>query len=241
MSETAAALGAFGSDPAGLVAAARRILDRQLTCGPLWWLCSRVLCSLEPLDEAAEVVRSMAIDTVTGPLDARLPDDAYVAIATPPFQSIEALARRGDVEVAVIDYDDSSRRLAQDVARAGVDAVSFDARRAASMLGSVDVVLAEALAVGADRALVPVGSATLVGLAGRVGVPTVLVAGTGRVLPAELFEALVSRWESAGDRGVDADGTAELVDLAWVDEVVGPDRPGSAGWPVAAELLRLDG
>src|SRR5215212_5910505 len=41
--ETASALGAFGSDPAGLVTACRRIVSRHPTAGALWWLCGRVL------------------------------------------------------------------------------------------------------------------------------------------------------------------------------------------------------
>lgn len=239
MSETAAALRAFTGEPVGLVAATRRILDRQLTCGPLWWLCSRVLCAIDPLDEIADVLRSIGDDTVTAALDARLPYGATVAIATPPFQSIEALARRGDVEVAVVDYDETSRRLIDDVARTGVDTSAFSARSAAAALDSVDVVLAEALAVGGTVAMVPAGTATLVGLAKQLDIPTLLIAGTGRVLHPELFDSLVRRWSSTATTA--AARSEELLELRWVDAVVGPDRPGEVSWPVAAELLRLDG
>ena len=44
--EASVALGAFRHDPAGMVAACRRIIDRQLTCAPLWWLCARMLCAI---------------------------------------------------------------------------------------------------------------------------------------------------------------------------------------------------
>ncbi len=48
--ETAAALGGLGFDPAGLVTACRRVLDRHPTSGPLWWLCSRVLTAVDDAD-----------------------------------------------------------------------------------------------------------------------------------------------------------------------------------------------
>lgn len=198
-----------------------------------------MLCALDPFEEAADIVRTVNEDDVTWRLDERLPVDSAVVVATAPFQSIEALARRGDVEVAVIDYDDTSRRLVEEIARTGVDTSCFDARAAAASLGRCELVIAEALAVGDSTALVPTGTSTLVGLASRVGLPTLLVAGHGRVLPGTLFDSLAARWASSGHQ--DPSHGAELLDLGWVDEVVGPDRPGSVTWPVAPELLRLDG
>ena len=47
--ETAGALAGLGFDPPGLVTACRRILDRHLASGPLWWLCARVLTANDPL------------------------------------------------------------------------------------------------------------------------------------------------------------------------------------------------
>ena len=52
MRETAGALSSLGFDPAGLVTACRRIVDRHVTSGPLWWLCARVLTAGDPLAEA---------------------------------------------------------------------------------------------------------------------------------------------------------------------------------------------
>src|SRR5262245_41181947 len=49
--ETAGALGGLGFDPAGLVTACRRVLDRHPTAGPLWWLAARVLTSVGDPDE----------------------------------------------------------------------------------------------------------------------------------------------------------------------------------------------
>ena len=41
--EAASALMTFADDPAALVAASRRVLSRQVSCGPLWWVCARML------------------------------------------------------------------------------------------------------------------------------------------------------------------------------------------------------
>ena len=47
--ETAGALRGLGLDTAGLVVACRRIVERHPTCGPLWWLCARMLTSSDPM------------------------------------------------------------------------------------------------------------------------------------------------------------------------------------------------
>jgi hypothetical protein len=60
--EAAAALMAFRHDPAGMVSACRRIIDRQVDCGPLWWLCSRILCGFDVLEEARRSVEEFTAD-----------------------------------------------------------------------------------------------------------------------------------------------------------------------------------
>jgi hypothetical protein len=75
--EAAEALASFAGDPPGLVTACRRLLERGPGFGPLWWMASRVLCSLDPEAEAyaaatelegdATVVR-LALELPTGPV-----------------------------------------------------------------------------------------------------------------------------------------------------------------------------
>ena len=54
--EAAGALAAFAGDPAGLVTACRRLVDRQPTSGPIWWLSARVLASDDPTGTGAILV-----------------------------------------------------------------------------------------------------------------------------------------------------------------------------------------
>src|SRR5436309_590767 len=58
--EAAEALAAFAGDPAGLVIASRRLIERRPAAGPLWWLASRVLCSLDPGFEAVAAAAELA-------------------------------------------------------------------------------------------------------------------------------------------------------------------------------------
>jgi len=91
--ETAQALSAFHDDPAGLVAAARRIVDRHPTSGPLWWLCSRVLTAPDSHHEAWDAVDEISDDRTATELAYALEADSTVCLVGWP-------AGRDDLEVA---------------------------------------------------------------------------------------------------------------------------------------------
>src|SRR5919202_901987 len=62
--EAASALAAMAHEPAALVTACRRLVQRQPTCGPLWWLGSRVLSAADPAQAAWRAVDELAADLV---------------------------------------------------------------------------------------------------------------------------------------------------------------------------------
>ncbi|MDQ3980695.1 MAG: hypothetical protein M3314_14280, partial [Actinomycetota bacterium] len=96
------------------------------------------------------------------------------------------------------------------------------------------LVLLEAAALGAGAApgLVAVsGSAAAAATARHSGVPVWAVAGTGRLLPPTLWEALTARLATV-DRPWHAQ--EEIVPLAWVDGVAGAEGIE----PVEAALAR---
>src|SRR5205807_10555596 len=72
--EAAGALVAFGDDPAGLVTACRRLVDRQPTSGPIWWLAERVLTAADPAQAAWQAVERRPDDTTAEQLQAARPD-----------------------------------------------------------------------------------------------------------------------------------------------------------------------
>ena len=64
--------------PAGMVAACRRIIDRHLTCGPLWWLCATMLCSPESMADGRRAAEALQDDPTGALLASELPIDATV-------------------------------------------------------------------------------------------------------------------------------------------------------------------
>jgi len=47
--QAARALGGFNGDPAGLVTACRRLVQRQPAMGPVWWVTARMLTTPDTL------------------------------------------------------------------------------------------------------------------------------------------------------------------------------------------------
>lgn len=239
------ALGTFRDDHAALVAACRRIVDRQLSCGPLWWLCARMLCSPDPRREAHAAGAELESDPTATHLTAALPEGAAVAIVGWPEQSAAALARRGDLELLVVDVAGEAAEVVRQLERLDLDATEVPARGVASAVAESDLVLLEALAVGPERALVPAGSAAAAAVAGRLGRPVWLVAGVGRLLPDSMFAALERRWSESTDP---LDATEELAPLEGVERLAGTggvlevaDGLARTDTPVAPELFRLVG
>jgi hypothetical protein len=243
--ESAAALVAFRDDPAGLVAACRRIIDRQLACGPLWWLCARLLCAPDPMEEARAAVRELGGDATPRLLAAALPDAATAVVVGRPDQSIEALARRGDVSVLAVDTDGDAPATVHRLLRADVDVTEVPARAVGVAVADASVLLVDALAVGPSEALVPTGSRAAAATAVHAGVPVWLVAGVGRLLPERMWEALAGRWGASVEP---LDAAEELLPLDLVTSLCGPDGVVDVAQglrrcdcPVAPELFRLAG
>jgi hypothetical protein len=246
--EAADALASFAGDPAGLVIASRRLIERRPAAGPLWWLASRVLCALEPAFEAMDAAADLERDRTPVALAGDLPGGT-VAIVGWPDHATAALRMRarmggGDSsagldKVVVVPTGRDSWGCVDWLQGHGVDArLLRDGEVAAAGRGCV-LALLEATAVGPDSFVAPTGSAALAAAAREAHRPVWLVAGVGRVLPGPLYEALVRR--------IAGDDTFEVVPLAAVDEVAGPAGPlpraqlARPSCPVAAELLRFSG
>lgn len=243
--ESAIALGAFRDDHAGLVAACRRIVDRHLTCGPLWALCARMLCAPDPMDEARRVVDELDGDATALQLAARLPDDATLVTVGWPEQLAGAVRRRGDVELLLVDVEGEAAEAAAQLARLDVTAVEVPARGLGAAVAEADLVVVDAAAWGPAGAIAPSGARAAATLARHLGTEVWLVAGSGRQLPEQMFDALVRRWTEDADP---LDAVEELVPLDVVDRVAGPGGVEPVGdalerseVPPAPELYRLAG
>lgn len=262
--EAADALAGFADDPAGLVIASRRLIERRPASAPLWWLASRVLCSLEPAFEAMDAAAHLERDRTPVALAGDLPGGT-IAIVGWPDQASAALRMRGRMgggaetadRVVVVpsgvpagragasahapwrEQGDDAWRCVDWLQGHGVDARLLRPGDAAAAGRRCVLALLEAAAVGPDSFLAATGSAALAAAAREAKRPVWLVAGVGRVLPGPLYDALVRR---VGD-----DPTFEVVPFDAVDEIAGPAGPvprarlARPSCPVAAELLRFSG
>jgi hypothetical protein len=230
--ETASALASFGSDPAGLITACRRVVARQPSSGPVWWLAARVLTSTEPLAEAWAAVEEMQRDGTARELSYALPDDATVTVIGWPDAIGDALLKRGDVEVLVVDALNEGSGFVHRLLLADVDAADVPAIGLGAAVAESDLVLLETSAMGPSEFLGVAGSRAAAATARHAGVPVWLVAGVGRMMPKRMWEAMVGRLDL--DEPWDADD--EIVPLDLVDQIVGPGGPE----PVADALKRTD-
>ncbi len=59
-------------EPAAVVPACRRLLERNPACGPLWWVSARLLCAGDPMAEAEWCARALEDDATEERLEAAL-------------------------------------------------------------------------------------------------------------------------------------------------------------------------
>ncbi len=239
--ETAGALRGLGLDMSGLVVACRRIVDRHPTCGPLWWLCARMLTSTDPMAAARAAIDEIEHDRTVDELVAALPDGATVVTIGWPDLTGLALARRGDVRVLALDAAHHGSSFVQRLERAEVESELVPTEAAAIATAAADAALVEADALDAGRMIAATGAAVLAAAAGLTATPVWCVAGCGRRLPAPMIGAIVDR---VAQRAIDPwsrDG--EVVPMSLVAHVVGPSGRQRAAdvraeCEMAPELLR---
>jgi hypothetical protein len=242
--ETAAALEGMHDDGAGLVMSCRRLLERNLASGPLWTLCARVLCAADGQAEADALVAELYGDRTVDHLVRTLPDDARVTVVGWPVVTADALVRRGDLHVLVVDARGEGLALARLLARADVAVDEVDESSVAAAVRASGIVLLEAGAMGADGFVATVGSYAAGAVARHAGVPVWVVAGAGRALPPRAWRSLTGRL-AAGTADRPWDAGVEVVPLGLADTVVGPAGPVApeaasrrADAPFAPELVR---
>lgn len=232
VAETARALASFSGDPQGLVTACRRIVSRQPTSGPLVWFAARVLSAGDPGQEIWEAAGAVEADTTARELSFAFPQDSTVVVLGWPEVTSGAIARRGDLEVLVVDSFGEGSALVGQLVRADVDAVDVPLTGLGAAVGEADLVVIEASAIGPTDALALSGSRAAAATARAASVPVWLVGGTGRLLPSRMWDGLVGQLDPADPW----EREDELVPLELVDRVVGPQGPE----PIPDALRRTD-
>ncbi len=243
--ETAHALGLLRVDPSGLVVACRRIVERHPFVGPLWWLCANVTTSAEPFDAVWELAERIRGDRTGAELGAALPDEATVVTIGAPDVVGDGLIRRGDVRVLALDVGHTATSFVRRLERYDIEYEPVDAGAAGPACRVADLVLIEALATDATRAIVPIGSSTIAACAAAWGAPVWLVTGIGRRLPSGYIDAMVERVATLTDDRDPWELDVEVLPTSFVTDVVGPHGKVPMGppaivpeCPLAHELLR---
>jgi hypothetical protein len=245
--ETAGALAAVAADdPVGLVPGCRRLIERHVVTGPMWWLVARVLAASDPVAAAWTAAKEIESDPTSGHVARCLPDDATVAVVGWPSQTVEGLRRRGDIEVLVVESGGEGHALVRRLEGAGVAAVDVLETGLGAAVSVCDLVVIEALAAGPAYVVATAGSHAAAAVAVTSGIPVWAVTGVGRVLPARLWESLTQRIDDRGDEPWDRG--EEVVPASLVSGVVGPGglvAPAAGltatSCPVVPELLRQAG
>jgi len=233
--EAADCLADFADDPAQLVMVCRRLLAHHTECGPLWWLCARIVGAPRPDLAARDAMRAIERDRTADRLAAVLPfpHDEPIAVLGWPETAGAALAERPDLDVVVIRPAVGDPGLRGRLGRAARPVRMVGETEAMAM--GVTHLLVEPMVLSPVAALVPVGTADLRRSLGSAAFW--LVAPVDRLLPDRLLAVL--RAHLGDDRG-------EWLDVAGVERIAGPaglDPPARIAaridCPVAPELLRL--
>jgi len=191
--ETAIALRGLQNEPAGLVLACRRIIERHPTVGPLWWLCAKLLSSPEPFELADELAAEISGDASAAHLARALPNEATLCVVGWSPVAMQAAMQRGDCRVLVIDSHGDGQAAINALERADVSVEYVALEGAAGAVAMSDVVIIEALACGQTQVLCAGGAHGVASIAYCASRPAWLVAGVGTRLPEPLWSAMKER------------------------------------------------
>lgn len=218
--ETAGALRGLQFEPAGLVVACRRIVERHPTSGPLWWFCSSLLTAPQPFDEMYRLASEVENDPTPDHLFDALPDEATVCVVGWPDLIGDAVLRRGDITVLAVDASDEGAAFVRRLQRSDVDAEIVPAAGTSAAAMAADFVVVEAFAGAGGEVLAVRGSRALASVAYCSERPVWLVAGRGRRLTEPMFTTMVAR---VADVRAPWQADAEPLPLALCSTLVGPD------------------
>jgi hypothetical protein len=232
--------------PAGLLPACRRLIDRHVAAGPVWWLSARMLREADPAVAGRRAADELDADATSSVLADLLDDGATAVVVGWPDIAAEALRRRGDVEVLAVEWSGEAEQLARRLRSRGSSVSVVPESGAATAAAVADAVVLEATAAGPAGILALPGSLAVAAVAARRQVPVVAVAGVGRVLPAELWDALLERLDASGvepwERNVEVVPADLLSAVAGPEKVAAaPEGLGASTCPAAPELFRPAG
>ena len=245
--EAAGALASMASvDPVGLVPACRRLIERHVTSGPVWWVCARVLSGSDQSAAARRAAAELDADRTDRVLAGELPDGASATIVGWPDVTGMALRSRGDIEALIVDVGGEGSALARRLRDSGSDCDVVPESGVGPAATVSDIVILEALMASPEGVLAAPGSLAAAAVAAQFAIPVWAVVPIGRALPGALWDAAMGRLDGSGREPWDRQ--AEVVPPALITLVVGSEGLSATDeglaattCPVAPELLRPAG
>jgi hypothetical protein len=232
--------------PSGLVPACRRLIERHVAAGPVWWLSARMLGADDPARAARDAASDLDADPTPGHLSDEIPDGATALVVGWPDVCSEALRGRGDVEVLVVSSGGEGDALVRRLMDRDVEASLVRDAGIGSAAVVADLVLVEATAGGPSGLLAAPGSMAAAAVAHHQAIPVWGVTGVGRILPERLWDSLLARLDDSGEEPWER--PVELVPADLLSRIVGPGGvaevdPGlrASTCPAAPELFRPAG
>ena len=208
----------------------------------MWWLAARVLCSLNPYEEAWKAADELEADPTSQVLAGLLPDEGSVLLVGWPEVVGSAVRRAGGLIPYVVDGGGQWAGAIHRIERSGIDLVEVPESGIGPAVDACSLMVLEASALGPDGFVAPSGSRAAAAVGRAAGVPVWVAAGVGRVLPGRLWHALAGRFDADPEPWLADD---ELISLDLVDAVVGPKGNQSpaeavrrADCPIPPELLK---
>jgi hypothetical protein len=201
-----------------------------------------VLTANDPNNEAWNAADEITSDATADLLAFALPEDATVCVLGWPDRIGEALPRRGDLDVLVVDALGEGSGFVRRLLNADMDVVDVPMAGLGAAVADADLLLLEASAIGPTEFIGVAGSRAAASVAAHDGTPVWLVGGVGRTLPRRMWDALVSRVDAMGDPWELDD---EVVPLDLVGVIAGPGGNASVeealksiDCPIAPELFK---
>src|SRR5204863_8859281 len=133
------------------------LFDGRPTTGRIWWLAGRVLCSSEPAQDAWRAVEALQDDRTPEQVAANLPDGAVVTVVGLGEHTGDALVRRGDLEVLLVDNDTVEPHLIRRLQRTDTMLDAVPAAGVGAAVAASDLVLFEVSAMGPRGMVAPAG------------------------------------------------------------------------------------
>ena len=194
VAETVDALTSLCPAPSELVPLCRNLVERNPTCGPLWWLCAQLLAKPEAIHAAWTWAEQIERDGTPARLAERLPDEAVVMTVGYPQMTSRALRHCGNVSVLAVMAGEDGGRLVRAMDRAGVNVEPVVPEAMLAAIHRADLVVLEADACSTDVVVASIGSGLAAVAAAAADVPVWLVAGRGRRLPVSFVDAIAAGW-----------------------------------------------